>query len=206
MLASQGNKDILPQLCRRSLCYCTVSHQHVILCPFSILQQVNGKTCIKHLASSNFISATYSFGVQSMCSSLTTDGHPSKESFEPGIQACLQSFQRRHGGPFTPLVSKVNQKQESREVAITASKFISRSKESRLHNKHTLQHFAALEGLRKNKRKGLEQELQPQNHTVHLPWTHTYLQLCRVICEALHEYIVAYTMLIQQVSNTSACT
>lgn len=158
------------------------------------------------MASSNFISATYSFGVQSMCSSLRTAGHPSKESFEPEIQACLQSFQRRHGGSFTLLVSRVNQKQESREVAITASKFISRSKESRLHNKHTLHHFAALGGLRENKRKGLEQELQPQNYTVHWPQTHTYLELCRLICEALHEYIVAYTMLKQQVSNTSACS
>lgn len=48
----------------------------------------------------------------------------------------------------------MNQKQGSGEAAITASKIISRSKESTVQNKHTLYFFASLGLLRKSKRQG----------------------------------------------------
>lgn len=164
--------------------------------PFPYSSRQNGETFIKHLVSSDFISATYSFGAQSTSSCVTTAGHLCKESFELELQACLQSSQRCHGGSFTSLVSRVNQKRGSGEVAITASKFISRSKERTVQNKHTLHFFAALGGLRKNKRQGWSKSYSHRiTHYTGPGHTHTY-SYSGGIGETLHEYILAYTMLI----------
>lgn len=77
--------------------------------------------------------------------------------------------------PFTSLVSRANQLQESGEAAITAPKFISRSKEYTVQSKHTLHFFAALRGLGRNKKLAKKQELQTRNCRVHWPCTHTNL-------------------------------
>lgn len=77
------------------------------------------------------------------------------------------------------------------EVARTASKFISRSKESTVQNKHTLHFFAALGGAQKEQEAGLEQELQPQNYNSTLALDTHILTYSGGICETLHEYILA---------------
>lgn len=155
--------------------------------PFCIFKQANGETFIKHLISSDFSSATYSFGAQSTSSCVTTAGHLRKEGFKCELPACLQSSQRCRGGSFTSLVSKVNQKQGRGEVTIRASKFISRSKESAVQNKHTSHFFVALGGLRKNKRQGWSRSTSHRvtqyagpGHTQGLyvkPCTNTYLHI-----------------------------
>lgn len=115
----------------------------------------------------------------------------------------MQSSWRCHGWFSPSPVSRANQKQKHRGVVITSSIFISRSKDSRIFYKHVL-HFAALGSLRTNKRER-DKELQTQNYTIYWPWTCTNFQLLRV-CETLHKYVFEHTILIQQVSNTSACT
>lgn len=137
---------------------------------------------------------------------MTTAGHLCKEGFELELRVCLQSSQRRRGGSFTSLVFRMNQKQGTGEAAITASKIISRSKESTVQNKHTLHFFASLGQLRENKRQGWSKSYSHRMTQYTGPGhTHAY-SYSGGVCATLHEYVLAYTMLIQQVPNTSART
>lgn len=125
------------------------------------------KLSLTALVNNNFTLTTYSSGVQSTCSiwqQVTTCVN--------WTSIVLVTFPEMPWWAFS--LFRVNKKQKSREVAITASTFISRSKESRVSNKHTLHFFAAWGDFRWNKLL-----LQSQNYTIHWPWTCTCFQLFR---------------------------
>lgn len=114
------------------------------------------ETFVKQQVSSDFIFATYSFGIQFISSCLTALATSLKQ---------VLNFRSVSAFPlwWVFLLSSFPEDfpwQGNREDAVTF-KVTFRSKERRVQNKHTFNFFAALAGLRENRRQDLEQELHP---------------------------------------------
>lgn len=92
-------------------------------------------------------------------------------------------------------------KQENGEDA-TTFKVTFRSKEYRAQKKHTFNFFAALRGAQRIQKAG--SGIRATALELHQLWKHIY-SCSGCVCETLHEQHICYTVLTQQVSNTSAC-